>query len=140
MTNLEHTRVAMYFESPRERGFFCSYGFPPETYNMDTYILREVTYYNDKPLQRLNSDVEIIVCFTLFNENVDVNTIQAKFEGHDSQSFILKFIFALNKVVSHFAVVTSNRISLKEKKKCCFIFWVFATKRGGNSISCKQIV
>ena len=29
--------------------------------------------------------VEIIVCFTLFKENVDVNTIQAKFKGHDSQ-------------------------------------------------------
>ena len=34
--------VAMYFESPRESEFFDSYGFPPETYNMDTYILREV--------------------------------------------------------------------------------------------------
>ena len=49
--------VAMYFELPREREFFDTYGFPPETYNMDTYILREVTYYNDKPLQRLNLDV-----------------------------------------------------------------------------------
>ena len=29
--------------------------------------------------------LEIIVCFTFFNENVDVNTIQAKFKGHDSQ-------------------------------------------------------
>ena len=42
--------VAMYFESPRESEFFGSYWFSPETYNMGTYILQEVTYYNDKPL------------------------------------------------------------------------------------------
>ena len=88
MTNLGHTRVAMYFESPRERGFFRSYGFPPETYNMDTYILREVNHYNVKPSQRLNSDVcEDYCLFYLIQreQNVDVNTIQAKFKGHDSQ-------------------------------------------------------
>ena len=55
------------------------------------------------------------------------------------QSFILKLIFAFNKVVSHFAVVTRNKITLKVKK-CCFFLCVFATKRGGNSISCTQIV
>ena len=78
---------------PRDRlpvinGFFRSYGFPPETYNMDTYILREVAYYNDKPLQRLNSDVcgDYCLFYLIQRErNVDVNTIQAKFKGHDSQ-------------------------------------------------------
>lgn len=45
--------VAMYFDSPHESEFFDSYGFSPETYNMDAYILREATYYNDKPLQGL---------------------------------------------------------------------------------------
>ena len=75
--------VAMYFESPRESEFFDSYGFPPETYNMDTYILREVTYYNDKPLQGLNSDVCGDYClFYLIRRarNVDMNTVQAKFK------------------------------------------------------------
>ena len=47
----------MYFDSPHENDFFASYGFLPETYNMDTYILRGTTYYNDKPLQGLPSDV-----------------------------------------------------------------------------------
>lgn len=47
----------MYFDSPHENDFFASYVFPPETYNMDTYILRGSTYYNDKPLQGLPSDV-----------------------------------------------------------------------------------
>ena len=57
------------------------------------------------------------------------------------QSFIVKLLFALNKVVSRFAVATSNKITLKVKKKLFFFFWrVFATKRGGNSISCTQIV
>ena len=49
--------VAMYFEAPRERELFDSYGFPPETYNMDTYILRQATYCNDKTLRGLHSDV-----------------------------------------------------------------------------------
>ena len=49
--------TAMYFESLRESEFIDSYRFPPETYNMDTYILWDVTYYNDKTLQELNSDV-----------------------------------------------------------------------------------
>ena len=60
------------------------------------------------------------------------------------QSFILKLMFAFNKIVSRFALATSNKITLKVKKNCCFFFWgggrVFATKRGGNSISCTQIV
>ena len=57
------------------------------------------------------------------------------------QSFIVKLMFAFNKVVSRFALATSNKITLKVKKNCSFFFWrVFATKRGGNSISCTQIV
>ena len=80
--------VAMYFESSRESELFDSYGFSPETYNMDTYILGEVTYHNDKPLQGLNSDVCGIYClFYLIQQarNVDMNTVQAKFKGYDSQ-------------------------------------------------------
>lgn len=49
--------IAMYFLSPHESEFIDSYGFPPETYDMDGYIVRENTYYNDKPLQGVNSDV-----------------------------------------------------------------------------------
>ena len=51
--------AAMYFVTHDESEFFDSYGFPPETYNMDEYLLRESTYryFNDKPLQGLTSDV-----------------------------------------------------------------------------------
>ena len=58
------------------------------------------------------------------------------------QSFILKLMFAFNKIVSRFALATSNKITLKVKKMLLFFFFgrVFATKRGGNSISCTQIV
>ena len=47
-------------------------------------------------------------------------------------------MFAFNKVVSHSAVVTSNRITLKVKNVA--FLCVFATERCGNSISCTQIV
>ena len=80
--------VAMYFESPHESEFFDSYGFPPETYNMDTFILRQATYYNDKPLQGLDSDVCGDYClFYLLHRarNVDMNTIQSRFKRYDSQ-------------------------------------------------------
>ena len=46
-----------YFVVPDESEFFDSYEFPPETYDMDEYVLRESTYFNDKPLQGLTSDV-----------------------------------------------------------------------------------
>ena len=49
--------VAMYFTSPGISEFFDSYGFPPEVYEMEDYILRNVTMYNDLPLQGLTSDV-----------------------------------------------------------------------------------
>ena len=49
--------LAMYFVTPDESEFFDSYGFPPETYDMDEYVLRESTYFNDKPLQGITSDV-----------------------------------------------------------------------------------
>lgn len=64
-----------------------SYGFPPETYNMDTYILREATLYNYKPLKGLASDICGGFClFYLLHRarNVDMNTIQAKFKPHDT--------------------------------------------------------
>ena len=80
--------IAMYFESPYESEFFDSYGFPPETYGMDKYILRERTYYNDKPLQGLTSDVCGDYClFYLLHRtrSVDLNAIQAKFKRYDSQ-------------------------------------------------------
>ena len=63
--------VAMYFESPHESEFFDSYGFPPETYNI-------ATYYNDKQLWGLHSDVRGDYClFYLLHrvQNVDMNTI-----------------------------------------------------------------
>ena len=47
---------------------------------MDTYILREATYFNDKPLQGLASVVCGDCClFYLLNRarNVDMNTAQA---------------------------------------------------------------
>ena len=64
-----------------------SYGFPPETYNMDTYILREATFYNYKPLKGLASDICGDYClFYLLHRagNLDMNTIQAKFKPHDT--------------------------------------------------------
>lgn len=78
----------MYFVTPDESEFFDSYGFPPETYGMDEYVLRTSTYFNDKPLQGLTSDVCGDYClFYLLHraQNVDLNTIQAKFKRYDSQ-------------------------------------------------------
>lgn len=79
----------MYFVTPDESEFFDSYGgFPPETYDMDEYVLRTSTYFNDKPLQGLTSDVCGDYClFYLLHraQNVDLNTIQAKFKRYDSQ-------------------------------------------------------
>ena len=49
--------VAMYFTSPGNSKFFDSYGFPPEVYEMEDYILRNATLYNDIPLQEMTSDV-----------------------------------------------------------------------------------
>lgn len=54
---------------------------------MDTYILREATYFNDKPLQGLASVVCGDCClFYLLNRarNVDMNTAQAGFKPHDT--------------------------------------------------------
>ena len=55
---------------------------------MDGYILRGATYYNDKPMQGLTSDVCGDYClFYLLHRarNVDLNTIQTKFKLYDSQ-------------------------------------------------------
>ena len=78
----------MNFVTPDESEFFDSYGFPPETYDMDEYVLWESTYFNDKPLQGLTSDVCGDYClFYLLHRarNVDLNTIQTKFKRYDSQ-------------------------------------------------------
>ena len=80
--------VAMYFRSPRESELFDNYGFPPQTYNMDSYILREVTYYNHKPSQGLNSNVCGDYCLLYLIQrarNDDMDTFQAKFKRYDSQ-------------------------------------------------------
>lgn len=39
----------MYFVPPDESEFFDCFGFSPETYDMDDYILPKTTYCNDKP-------------------------------------------------------------------------------------------
>ena len=78
--------IAMYFVTPDECEFFDSYGFPPETYDVDEYVLRESMYFNGKPLQGLTSDVCGDYClFYLLHRarNVDLNTIQAKFKRYD---------------------------------------------------------
>ena len=80
--------IAMYFVTPDESEFFDSYRFPPETYDMDGYIVGENYCYNDKPLQGLNNDVCGDNClFYLLRRarNVDLNTIQATFKRYDSQ-------------------------------------------------------
>ena len=80
--------VAMYFVKPDESEFFHSYGFPPETYDMDIYVLRKTTYFNDKPLQGLTSDVcgDYCLFYLLYRaRNEDLNTIQTKFKRYDSQ-------------------------------------------------------
>ena len=80
--------IVMYFVSPDESEFFDSYGFPPESYDMDGYILRGATYYNDKPMQGLTSDVcgDYSLFYLLHRaRNVDLNTIQTKFKRYDSQ-------------------------------------------------------
>ena len=82
MVNLERHWIAIYFVSPQESEFFDSYGFPPESYGMDGYVLRETTYYKVKPMQGLTSDVCGDHClFYLLHRarNVDLNTIQNKF-------------------------------------------------------------
>ena len=70
--------VAMYFASRGISGFFYSYGFLPEVYGMEDYILRNVTMYNDLPLQGITSDVCDDYClFYLLHRarNKDLNTI-----------------------------------------------------------------
>ena len=68
--------------------FLDNYGFPPEVYGMEDYILRNVTMYNDLPLQGITSDVCGDYClFYLLHRarNKDLNTIASKFRIHDSQ-------------------------------------------------------
>ena len=78
----------MYFTSPEISEFFDSYGFPPEVYGMEGYILRNLTTYNDLPLQGITSDVCGDYClFYLLHraKNKDLNTIASNFRIHDSQ-------------------------------------------------------
>ena len=78
----------MYFTSPGISEFFDSYGFSPEVYGMEDYILRNVTMYSDLPLQGITSDVCGDYClFYLLHRarNKDRNTIASKFRIHDSQ-------------------------------------------------------
>ena len=104
--------VAMYFVTPDESEFFDSYGFPPETYDTDEYVLRESTYFNDKPLQGLTSDVCGDYClFYLLHRarNVDLNIIQVKFKRYDSQwndvqvpRFIHSYVQSITSVSTRF--------------------------------------
>ena len=98
--------IAMYFVSPDESEFF-------DSYSMDGYILRGATYYNDKPMQGLTSDVCGDYClFYLLHRarNVDLNSIQTKFKRYDSQwndaqvaHFVHTYIHSLkSKSVSQF--------------------------------------
>ena len=116
--------VAMYFVSPCESEFFDSYGFPPETYHMDGYILREETYFNDKPMQGLTSDTCGDYClFYLLHRarNVDLNTIQAKFRRHDSQwndAQVAQFVHSYVKTVSN----VRNKTFLQNEQQDCKSF------------------
>ena len=77
----------MYFTAPGISEFFDSYGFPPEVYGMEDYILRNVTMHNDLPLQGITSDVCGDYClFYLLHRarNKELNTIASKFRIHDS--------------------------------------------------------
>jgi len=116
--------IAMYFVTSDESEFFDSYGFPPETYDMDGYIVRENTCYNDKPLQGLNSDVCGDYClFYLLHRarNVDLNTIQAKFKRYDTQwndaqvaHFVHSYVNSITK--------NSNVTLLESKQQVCKSF------------------
>ena len=114
--------TAMYFVTPDESEFFDSYGFPPETYDMDEYVLRESTYFNDKPLQGLTSDVCGDYClFYLLHRarNVDLNTIQAKFKRYDSQwndAQVAQFIH------SYFQSITSVSTRFQREEQVCKSF------------------
>ena len=100
--------VAMYFVTPNESEFFDSYRFPPETYHMDGYIVKDTTFYNDKQMKGLTADVCGDYClFYLLHRarSVDLNTIQAKFKRHDSQwndtkvaQFVHSYVQSLTKI------------------------------------------
>ena len=104
--------IVMYFVTPDESEFFDSYGFPPETYDTDEYVLRESTHFNDKPLQGLTSDLCGDYClFYLLHSarNVDLNIIQAKFKRYDSQwndaqvaRFIHSYVQSITSVSTRF--------------------------------------
>ena len=113
--------IAMYFVSPDESEFFDSYGFPAESYGMDGYILRGTTYYNDKPMQGLTSDVCGDYClFYLLHRarNVDLNTIQTKFQRYDSQwndSQVAQFVHTYIQSLTN---VRNENVSQCEEEAC----------------------
>ena len=113
--------IAMYFVSPQESEFFDSYGFPPESYGMDGYVLRETTYYNDKPMQGLTSDVCGDYClFYLLHRarNVDLNTIQNKFLRYDTQwndSQVAQFVHTYIQSLTN---VRNENVSQFEEQAC----------------------
>ena len=114
--------IAMYFVMPDESEFFDSYRFPPETYDMDEYVLGEATYFSDKPLQGLTSDVCGDYClFYLLHRarNVDLNTIQAKFKRYDStwnDAQVAQFIH------SYVQSITTVSTPLQREEQVCKSF------------------
>ena len=122
----------MYFVIPDESEFFDSYGFPHETYDMDEYVLRESTYFNDKPLQGLTSDVCGDFClFYLLHRarNVDMNTIQAKFKRYDSQWNDAQVAQFINSYVNSITSV-STRFQREEQAYKSFQCWCKQSIKG----------
>ena len=114
--------VAMYFPSPGISEFFDSYGFPPEVYGMEDYILRNVTMYNDLPLQGLTSDVCGDYClFYLLHRarNKDLNTIASKFRIHDSQWNDAQVAQFVHKHTRTLRQVTHSTTIQSDVNQCC---------------------
>ena len=114
----------MYFVWPYESEFFDSHGLPPDTYDMDGYLLQDNTYYNEKPLQGLTSDTCGDYClFYLFHRarNVNLNTIQAKFRRHDSQwndAQVATFVYTYVSEISN----VRNKMVLDNQQQVCKSF------------------
>ena len=114
--------VAMYFTSPGNSEFFDSYGFPPEVYEMEDYILRNATLYNDIPLQGMTSDVCGDYClFYLLHRarNMDLNTILANFRMKDTQWNDAQVAHFLHKHVSTLKQVTHSTMIQCDSNQCC---------------------
>ena len=120
--------VAMYFASPEESEFFDSYGFPPEMYGMEDYMIRNMTLYNDLPLQELTSDVCGDYClFYLLQRtrNMDLKAVQAKFRIKDSQwndtqvaQHVHRYISTLGQV-KHSSMIQCDKNQRCQTYQCC---------------------